>query len=559
MNNTISFQVNLLNELLKIRSGYFTSNTVVLDELVQNAQRAKASEINVYAETKGNMIRVIDNGIGCKDMNALITKSQSGWSAETIAAENAAGEGFLSTGLIANKVRFNSYVKLDFDFGKLFNEKSIDCIKVIEEYKECNPEYELSSEVILYELIVDLLDLINSWVDYAKCYLKIAPIDINIYMDGNLICKSGNQVQALIDECKNKNQHNFVVDNDDFMFISDIDSSKADLYYQGRYVNKVSQIDLGGSLIIKNSQIINVKLPDRKDYCTDDKFTTFLRGIFHPAMLPVIAEIHYEVFTEPIVWFLASCSIQSVMDIWEKKAIGYYYNENRDIYFSEVKKHCTYVDSIRHRQNQEAIVENNVYNGYDCYDINAAFRDILAWKFNVQMQSASFQGSKEVYSMITDYTTPALTKAFNELYDYLKKRVCYSGLITPTFKVGVFKTPEGNFTDWVGLHVASKNHIYINVKDDFSHVNLTTKTFAHQFMGLFLDTIIHELAHQIFQAKDGESAHYSGQVDLWRILHNSTDYFKLLKPNQYDWANTPLPEKNIKAPRAPKSNVNLMI
>lgn len=558
MSNTISFQVNLLNELLKIRNGYFTSSTVVLDELIQNAQRAKASEVNIYFDSIDKSIRVIDNGEGCKDLTALITKSQSGWSAETIAAENAAGEGFLSTGLIADKVRFNSYVKLDFDFGKLFNEKTIDCIRVIEEYQPVNPEYQLSSEIILSQLVCDFNELIRDWADYASSHLRIAPINIIMYINGVEHCKSGNQVNDIIRECKRLNQHNFVVDNNQFTFISDIDSRGAALYYQGRYVTKTS-IELGGFLIIKDSTLIDVKLPDRKDYVQNDKFKTMI-ALFNQAILPELAEIHYEVFTEPIVWYISGCPVQSVMLAWEKKAIGYYYNENRDVCFDEVKKHCTYVDSLKHRQNQEAIVENNVYNGYDCYDINSAFREILAWKFNVHMESAKFSGSQEVYNLDTDYTTPALTKVFNEFYEYIRNRTAYSGLVLPEFKVGVFRTPEGRFTDWRGLFVGGKNHIYINVKDDFTYVNLTNKTFVNQFMGIYLDTIIHELAHQIYRANDGESTHYSGQVDLWRIFHNS-DYYMKFKPGCYDWANTPIQakESKVRAPRAEKSNVNLMI
>lgn len=71
----------------------------IFAELVQNARRARASEVCIDLVEHGRLgpaIRVSDNGPGIADPRTLFTLGQSAWDSDTIRAEDAAGMGFFA-------------------------------------------------------------------------------------------------------------------------------------------------------------------------------------------------------------------------------------------------------------------------------------------------------------------------------------------------------------------------------------------------------------------------------------------------------------------------------
>lgn len=122
-------KVNVINEMKKLRNSTYSDRLSWVDELIQNAQRSKASHIKVTVEY--DKVVVQDNGVGCTDPQVLFDKSSSGWDEETNQTQNPFGEGFFSTMMVADKIKVSS-VGFDavFDVKKMFESESTECISI---------------------------------------------------------------------------------------------------------------------------------------------------------------------------------------------------------------------------------------------------------------------------------------------------------------------------------------------------------------------------------------------------------------------------------------------
>lgn len=86
-------------KILEKADRLFTNNlSDILVELLQNSRRARATRVDITAETRdsGTYISVRDNGTGIEDFGALLRLGDSDWDAETAAREDPAGMGFFS-------------------------------------------------------------------------------------------------------------------------------------------------------------------------------------------------------------------------------------------------------------------------------------------------------------------------------------------------------------------------------------------------------------------------------------------------------------------------------
>ena len=73
-----------------------TNSTTVLSELMQNARRAQASQINFNFCPETKTLQISDDGCGIESIESLLAVAESGWDAELIAQEHCFGIGFLS-------------------------------------------------------------------------------------------------------------------------------------------------------------------------------------------------------------------------------------------------------------------------------------------------------------------------------------------------------------------------------------------------------------------------------------------------------------------------------
>ncbi|WP_353500248.1 ATP-binding protein [Vibrio chaetopteri] len=88
----------------------FSNNTKIWTELLQNACRAGATEVNITTEQEGEheSLTFKDNGEGIKDFSKLFNVAQSGWDDSTINTQSAFGMGFTSTLFVCRQLLIRS-------------------------------------------------------------------------------------------------------------------------------------------------------------------------------------------------------------------------------------------------------------------------------------------------------------------------------------------------------------------------------------------------------------------------------------------------------------------
>lgn len=92
--------------LLQALSKTFTRSTTVISELLQNARRAGATQVEITL-ADGDLV-VADNGIGIQDASVLLAVAKSGWDEAVQASDAPYGIGFLSTLFCCEEVEVRS-------------------------------------------------------------------------------------------------------------------------------------------------------------------------------------------------------------------------------------------------------------------------------------------------------------------------------------------------------------------------------------------------------------------------------------------------------------------
>lgn len=83
------------SSILRNILNYFSDNFACIQELLQNARRAEASEVRVEIDTRAGVVTVTDNGHGVIDPEDLLNIGKSEWN-EGVRAERPAGMGLFS-------------------------------------------------------------------------------------------------------------------------------------------------------------------------------------------------------------------------------------------------------------------------------------------------------------------------------------------------------------------------------------------------------------------------------------------------------------------------------
>lgn len=511
----MEFKVNLLNEFLKIRAGYFTSVNTVIDEITQNAQRAGATEINVRFCNK--YIQIEDNGIGCGSLDALLTKSQSGWSQEVMDSQNPAGEGFYSTALIADMVTFKSKIALQFNFGRLFSEKTLKVIENLE-----GQEISTGSIIKLENLIVDMEELMKSWTEHIEENLHYVPIKINIFNGDDLEYTYGNGLDSLIASSRN-NLFGKIIDNDEYLFIFDASNPKTKIFYQSRLVTTIRDF-FGGYMFVKG-QAIDVRLPDRKDIVYNNKLDKVRYDIGQDLMKHIAKTIHYECFTETIKNCIDNQSTSTIFEIFQNTPIAYHFNSRKSLTMADFEQFrgekIFYVDTLDSSSslNLGEIAENNVYNGNQVIKIISPFRYVIRQQYNVEFFSAAMSTFKKKFDCKERYTTVDFLKYVDDFMVYLRNR---------NYTVPVYSIEVGTYHDENG------NKVFEGLKkgigDMMIHtecpVNLKGKKRCEKFILENLETFLHELSHVIFESDDETTHHFKSMVMLFTEWNNYINKIK---------------------------------
>jgi len=253
----VEIRSNILGDIGKIRHGVvFQSFATVVDELIQNAQRANASEVRVTLE--GDSLIISDNGRGCEDPQYLFEKNTSAWGN----VDEAFGEGFFSVFLLADWLRVESHdwaITIDvlemFETGNLVFQPEetgtffkgfkvhIKGERVAENY------YDLETEI--------------------RTLGRITPENFVILFNNALVEK-----QPLLQKRHNGFSMNFNNELYEAMLYPSRFGT-IDLFYEHRPVTHQYLQGVEGNLHLKKGSV-NLKAPDRKELIWDKKRTAFI-------------------------------------------------------------------------------------------------------------------------------------------------------------------------------------------------------------------------------------------------------------------------------------------
>ena len=107
-NNSVQIKINE-NNFLSNLGAIFSNTGKVINELIQNASRAKATTISFTTSVENGRacLTILDDGSGIADMQKLLSIAESGWSSDVDKC-NPYGMGFLSTLFACEHIKIQS-------------------------------------------------------------------------------------------------------------------------------------------------------------------------------------------------------------------------------------------------------------------------------------------------------------------------------------------------------------------------------------------------------------------------------------------------------------------
>lgn len=252
---------NTIGKLRKIREGsVFTTKTGFILEFLQNSARAKAKRVDITVDRENNLIKFLDNGVGCSNPNNIFTLDSSSWST---GVTEGFGIGFWSCiAYPVTKIETRSRNwKVTMDVNKIFKDNDLSLnkevldsnLKGFETIMHCDK----NSEDVCYDSVIKELK------DSAALQ------DFDTYINGEYVEK----VDAL-ELMPNESDYYEYVENSLFTGIIGLtlNSSNVDIYYEGRYVDNI-YVDNGICGVLKmKKNALTYKEPDRRAIIMNTKY-----------------------------------------------------------------------------------------------------------------------------------------------------------------------------------------------------------------------------------------------------------------------------------------------
>ena len=133
----VELKVNVINQLKLLRKSTFKDIYCFLDEDIQNAQRAKATEVRVTVDRRGEgTVTIENNGNILTKPQALFSIAESDWDEEVRNSENPFGMGFFSNITVSNIINVhsgNTYITFDVE-DMIFTNNTEIKVEEIDEY-----------------------------------------------------------------------------------------------------------------------------------------------------------------------------------------------------------------------------------------------------------------------------------------------------------------------------------------------------------------------------------------------------------------------------------------
>jgi hypothetical protein len=267
----VELKVNVINQLKLLRQSTFKDTLCFLDEDVQNAQRAKATEVRITVEHRNNKVIIENNGQILNNPQALFSIAESEWDEDVRQTENPFGMGFFSNITVSNLIQVYTGNKLiTFDVENMINTNDTT-IKV----EETEDSYDG------FKLILNNFDfnVASSWdieerVRLLGKYIHELDIYCNDILQDKKDLSQGDDSTYQLSIEDNDNFKGWIALNNNYGW-----GDNLNIFYKGRLVTKLENMPyLKGDLHITD-KALNLTSPDRKDIIKDAKLYDFKTNV----------------------------------------------------------------------------------------------------------------------------------------------------------------------------------------------------------------------------------------------------------------------------------------
>lgn len=260
----VEIKVNITNQLKLLRQSTFKDKLSFIDEDIQNAQRAKSTQVEIFADTVNKTLTIENDGQILSNPQALFSIAESEWDEDIQKNESPFGTGFFSNITVSDNIEiFSGHKHIVFDIGDMINNNRTD-IKVneVDEYYKG------------FKLVLNNFDYneIGYWSIKERVQLLGMYVhEIDIYLDGDL------QEKKELTE-GNDDPFEVKIDNDQikgWMSLTRYFDNDLKIFYKGRLVKKLEDFYYVCGHLHINDKTLNLTSPDRRDIIKDHKYDNF--------------------------------------------------------------------------------------------------------------------------------------------------------------------------------------------------------------------------------------------------------------------------------------------
>lgn len=322
--NKVQLQVNVINQLKLLRQSTFKDTLCFLDEDIQNAQRAKATEVKVTVDYSNDIVVIENNGQILNNPQALFSIAESEWDEDVKSTENPFGMGFFSNITVSNLIHIYTGNKLIiFDVENMIQTNDTEIqVEEVEEYYE-------GFKLVLnnFDFSVASSSDIKERVRLLGRYIH----ELDIYCNDDLqekkdLTQGDNSIYQLSIEDA-ESFKGWIALGNNYTYQDSIN-----IFYKGRLVTKLENTPyLKGDLHITD-KALNLTSPDRKDIIKDSKFYDFKGAVKKYAeklcMETMLEGDEDEIneFTSAISWYVNKKEIKNLI-----KFLTFKSNDEKDI------------------------------------------------------------------------------------------------------------------------------------------------------------------------------------------------------------------------------------
>lgn len=263
----VELKVNVINQLKLLRKSTFKDIYCFLDEDIQNAQRAKATEVKVTVDRWGEgTVTIENNGNVLTNPQALFSIAESDWDEEVRNSENPFGMGFFSNITVSNLINVHSgNIYITFDVEDMISTNNTEIkVEEIDEYYDGfklilrNFDFDTASEYRIQERV----EVLGKYVHELDIYYNGKLIEGKDLTEGD-----DSKYQFSIDD---ENCKGWIALGNNYFWGNNIN-----VFYKGRLVAPLEGFPyLKGDLHVSD-KTLNLTSPDRKDIIKDEKLNAF--------------------------------------------------------------------------------------------------------------------------------------------------------------------------------------------------------------------------------------------------------------------------------------------